>query len=153
MREMESHIRPPHKTLLAGTETEDQKLKLLISIKLEMERQNRRLFNYAHPADEYAVITTGTTTIQPDYDSPVKYESILYCLPLGTTSAILNIGSNRSIPLYSGTAIAVQQPIILTGLGILAVGDDRRTLIVAGATNNGYIGLMGHAFEREMNGK
>lgn len=150
-----SHHKPPAESpVLSGTETQDHLLKLMLAVQLELKRANRQLYDHSNPVDEFEIIGAGAqggiTTIKNDYDSPVIYESILYVLPAGTTSAILQIGSNRSIPLYIGTAITVQQPVILPHLCIEAVGDDRRTLIVVGATNNGYIGLMGHAFAREL---
>lgn len=154
---MDTKLKPHHTPALAGTETTDHALKLMLSIQQELKRANRQLFDKSNPVDEFveiaATAANGVTTITTDYDSTEIYESILYCLPLGTTSAVMQFGTTRSIPLYSGAAIAVQQPVILPNLGIIVAGGDRRTLTVVGATNNGYIGFVGHLLGRELSDK
>jgi hypothetical protein len=140
--------------VLSEKETDDQKIKALVATVAELRRLNRKLFNYASPVEEYEWISgapaNGIVTIRPDYDYTVMIETLLFSLPVGCTSAVLDLGSNRKIPLYSGGAITTQQLQSFTGLRHICGPDDRRTLTIAGAlTGTGYISLMGHAFERE----
>lgn len=154
MSPREPALHPHHTPVLAGTETADHALKLMLAIQQELRRANRQLFDHSNPVDEFEIIgTSGTTTIKTDFDSTEIYTALLYCLPLGTTTASLQIGTNRVIPLYSGTALVVQQPVILPNLGIIADASDRRTLTVAGASNNGYVNLIGHLLGREVSDK
>lgn len=142
-----------HTPVLTDDEGIAQQLQALVNVNTMLKRISRQLFNYSHPVDEYQKFSSSSqspVTIPVDYDLTVLYESALYSLPLGCTSAVLTIGTNRSITLYSGAAITVQQAQILPHLRMVAEPGDKRLLTVAGAlTTEGYIGLMGHAYERE----
>lgn len=153
---------PPHLPLANPRRimlTEDEKynflVKQLLDIRLEAQRQSRMAFDYAHPVDEYEVIGVNASTldlglpIRTQYDYDERYESITYSLPLGTTAATLQIGTDRTFQLYSGPAITVQQPIVLENQGIIASSGDERYLFITGAgTTNGYINLAGWAMNR-----
>lgn len=147
---------PPGQTVrvvLSNEEWKDQLFHLMLSQEQYLKRLTEMAYDYKNPVDEYMPIGAGAATvnIQPDYDKLEMYECIAYSLPLGTTSATLSFGnsSDRTIQLYSGAAIAVQQPQTLPFLRILSGPNDKRVLTIVGATTTqGYIGLMGHCFER-----
>lgn len=145
----------PHRRVLTADEQYDQMYKLHLERTLETQRISRMAFNYAHPVDEYEIVGTNASTlplgipIRTQYDSDERYESILVSLPLGTTAAQLNIGTDRQIQLYNGAAITVQQPLILPHLGIVASSGDERYLVISGAgTTQGFISLMGWSLSR-----
>jgi hypothetical protein len=145
----------PQRHVLTEDEKYDQMYKLHLNRTMEMQRLSRMAFNYAHPVDEYEIIGTNASTlavgipIRMQYDTDERYESILISLPLGTTSAQLNIGSDRQIQLYNGPAITAQQPLVLPHLGIVASSGDARYLIIGGVgTTNGFISLMGWSLSR-----
>ena len=142
--------------VISEDEYKEQMFKLALDTNQFLKRIREMAYDYKNPVDEWAVIGTNASalpngiTINTDYDQTVRYSAILYSLPLGTTSATLSIGTDRVIQLYSGTPLAVQQPVILPHLNMLAVANDKRNLTLAGAlTTTGYISLMGHCFERE----
>lgn len=151
----------PPPAVLHGVEhriltSDDDKYNLSISLATQHNAYLKRLlansFNHARPVDEYITIGEGTTDpnqglqINPDYTITEKYTAIAFSLPLGTTAATLQIGTDRIIPLYSGTAIATQSLQVIQGIGILADPNDKRMLFVTGATSEGYLNLIGHAF-------
>ena len=143
---------PAPEILIAKSEQYAQLYALMLSHEQYSKRLYRAAFDFSNPVDEFQIIgqNASAVTLVADYGMTEIYESILFSLPLGCTGATLSIGSNRAIPLYSGPALTVQQPVTLMGLSIIAVADDRRELDLTGAlTTNGYIGLMGHAFGRE----
>lgn len=146
------------RVVLSNDEYKDQAFKLGLQIHQTLKRLTEMAYNYKNPVDEYQVIGAGgvSVTIQPDYDQLEMYEAIAYSLPLGTTTATLSFGnsSDRVIQLYSGAALTVQQPQVLPYLRILAGPNDKRVLTLTGATTTqGYIGLMGHCFERDGGGR
>lgn len=143
------------RVVLDKDEFKDQAFKLGLSMHQYLKRITEMAYDYKNPVDEYAVIGVGqpSVTINADYDQVEMYESIAYSLPLGTTAATLSFGnsSDRTIQLYSGGATTVQQLQVVSFLRMLAGPNDKRVLTIAGATTTqGYIGLMGHCFERDM---
>src|SRR5437879_13855301 len=86
-------------TEMTGDESEEAMLKLLFHIRQENIRQNRQLFDYSRPSDEFFCATdpqpAGQFIIQRDYDAEVKIEAITASLPVGITSAVLQIGRER----------------------------------------------------------
>jgi hypothetical protein len=154
-------VQPPHapsqenlQAVLTADKFQDSLFKLMLDHKLETARIARQAFNFAHPVDEYEVVGQNASTlvngvqIRRDTGWQQRYQSILYSLGLGVTSAVLVIGQT-TLQLYNGAAIAVQQPVCLNGLGILSGPDDKLALIVGGAaTTDGFIKLMGYAFKR-----
>ena len=135
-------------------EETDHAFKLALATQQELRRISRKLYNWSNPVDEYQSSTGapagGRIDVQPDYDIPVRYESVLYSLPVGITSAVLTIGQ-RAIPLLSVAAATTAQTVnVLPYLGIIAVAEDKRFLTLTGAPTTGfYIGLMGHCLERD----
>lgn len=128
-------------------------LKLLLGIRQEMIRQNRQIHDESKPSDAYYnapdPVPAGTYEIQPDYSCEVRLESIFASLPVGMTSALLELGRERQILLYSGGATTTQTLINLQDLGIIVSDNDRRLLTLAGTMTTGFhIELMGHALER-----
>jgi hypothetical protein len=151
-----THPFPQHQRRVSVALTDDEAvaahLQALVNLNQEMTRLRRQAFNYANPVDDYEAIGVGaaSVTIRTEFDISVLYESLMFSLPVGVTSATLQIGTNRAIQLYSGAAIVNQQLQVLPYLRMTAVPNDRRTLTLTGAgTTQGYIGLMGHALERE----
>lgn len=145
---------PPHPVLIAEDEKYDQLFRLMLSQHEYVKRMHRAAFDFSNPVDEYQFIgqalNDNPVNIIPDYGSTEIYETIVYSLPIGTTSAVLRIGSQRNIQLYNGAATTVQQIQVIQGLVLVAVANDERILTLAGAgTTDGYINLMGHAFDRE----
>ena len=137
----------------AAALTDDQIHQILAvkSIKYQQLADNR-LFDYSHPADEYAPQGTAsifsTITIQPDYDMPVRYEHITVIVPVGATSAQLQLGQ-RTLVLYSGPALATPLVIALPYTGIILNSDDPRILTFTGTlTTQGYVGMSGFAITR-----
>lgn len=143
------------KVVLSADEYKEQMFRTRLEEINTLKRIERMLYDYSNPVDEYITIPTGVPSanplvIQPDYDRLELYTSMLYCLPLGITSATLAIGTSRTIQLYNGAANATQDAIFLNGLTILAGPDDKRTLTIVGtATSQGYFGMMGHCYDRE----
>lgn len=138
------------KVVLSEHERWNQLFKLFMDIHTVLQKFARKSYDYECPVDEYEVIgvAQANVNVRKDFQADVQYESILYSLPAGTTAATLVIGT-RSIPLYNGAAITVQQAQFLEGLVIQAAADDRNTLTIAGATTTqGYIGLMGHTIKK-----
>lgn len=145
---------PPHPVLLSEDERYNALFNLMLSQHMYTKRLRRMAFNYSNPVDEYAPIgqtlDNNPVNIVPDYGTTVIYQTILYSLPIGTTSAVLRIGATRNIQLYNGAATTVQQALTLPHLTIIATANDERILTLAGAgTSDGYINLLGYAFDRE----
>lgn len=145
---------PAHPVLISEDERYNELFKLMLSQHQYVKRLQKQAYDFSNPVDEYAwigqALDDNPVNIVPDYGSTVVYECIMYSLPLGTTSAVLQIGNTRKIQLYNGTAITAQTVQTLVGLTIVATANDDRILTLAGAgTTEGYIGLMGHAFDRE----
>jgi hypothetical protein len=110
-----------------------------------------RLFDFSHPVDEFqpnGTVIASTLTVQPDYDMPEKIESITCIVPVGATSATIQLGA-RYLTVYSGAALAVPLIVLLDGIGIILNADDLRQVIFAGAlTSSPYLGLTGYALTR-----
>lgn len=109
-------------------------------------------FDYTHPVDEYAPQGTPgpvqSLTIQSDYDMPERIETILVVIPVGATSALLQLGQ-RSIQYYSGAALTT--PLVVSNhvSGIIINSDDPRILTFTGTiTSQPYLGLTGYALTR-----
>jgi hypothetical protein len=141
-----------HVTAMTEDESEQAMLRLLFHIRQENIRANRQLFDHSRPSDEYFNSPdpqpAGAFTIQRDYDGPVRIESILASIPVGTTSALLDIGRERRIPLYIGGATTVQTLVNFQNLGIMANENDERILTLAGTMTSGFfIALAGWRFE------
>jgi hypothetical protein len=134
----------------------DALYKAALDQRIELSRLSRMAFSYTHPVDEYEIIGSNASglpgpglVIRADTDYDERIECILYSLPLGTTSATLQFGTDRTILLYDGAAIAVQQSLVLPHLGLIIGSGDERYLTLTGAlTTNGYIDLMGWALSR-----
>jgi hypothetical protein len=141
------------KIVVSEHERWTQLFKLFLDIHTVLKRIARKSYNYECPVDEYETIgltpPNGIVNLRRDFQADVQYECIVYSLPLGTTTAALNLGASRSIPLYNGAATIVQQAAFIDNLTIQVAADDRCSLSVAGAlTSLGYIGLMGHTIEK-----
>lgn len=112
-----------------------------------MVRIARGIRDYSRPVDEYFVSQSpfaGPIYIVAAFSSQVRIESLTASLPVGITSAILQLG-DRFIPLYSGTATTAQTLVNWNDLGMILVGSDERVLTYAGAPTTGtYIALSGH---------
>jgi hypothetical protein len=110
-------------------------------------------FNYSHPVDEYApqggtAVITNTVTLQPDYDMPERITTVTAIVPVGATSASLQLGQ-RTLTLYSGTALTTPGIIVLVVHGIIVNSDDPRILTLGGTlTTPPYLGLTGYALTR-----
>jgi hypothetical protein len=110
-------------------------------------------FDYSHPVDEYAPQGSPgpqqSVTVQPDYDMPERIEAITVVIPVGATSALLQLGQ-RSLQLFSD-ATALTAPIAQSFevRGIILNSDDPRILTLTGAiTSQPYLGLTGFALTR-----
>lgn len=130
-------------------------LKLLMGIRQESIRQNQMLKNHSMPFDEFfnapdpVLASAGPFEIQPDFATECRIESILVSLPVGITLALLELGRERQIILYSGAATTVQTLVNFRDLGIIVSENDRRLLTLAGVMTTGFhIELMGHALVR-----
>jgi hypothetical protein len=128
-------------------------LKLLMGIRQECIRTNRLVFDASRPVDEYLNVIdpqpAGDYEIQPDYAMPIRIGSIFASLPVGITKAVLQLGTERQIILYSGNATTVQTLVNLVGLGIIITDNDRRVLTLTGTSSTGFhIELAGHVLER-----
>lgn len=137
---------------LSETEHDETILRLLFHIRQQNIRQNRQLFDHSRPVDEYTGSPdpqpAGDYEIQPNYSSTVRVESILASLPVGITGAVLQLGRERLIPLYSGAATTTQVLVNLQGLGVMLTDNDRRVLTLTGASTTGFfIALSGWVFE------
>src|SRR5215471_2088589 len=73
----------------ALTEAEIAKRLALISLRYQRYGYDRE-FDYSHPADDYApqgtfaaAVIASTLTVQPDYDMPVRYDSLTVISPVG----------------------------------------------------------------------
>lgn len=133
------------------SDTEIHQILAAKSIKYQQLSDNR-LFDYSHPVDEYAPQGTSsifaTITVQPDYDMPERYENITVIVPVGATSASLQLGQ-RTMVLYSGPALAIPNVITIPNTGIILNSDDARILTFTGAvTTAGYLGMTGFAITR-----
>lgn len=139
-------------TELTDAEHDEALLKLLFHQRQELIRANRQLFDHSKPVDTFYGSPdsqpAGDYEIQPDYSSTVRIESITASLPVGITSAVLQLGRERIIPLYNGGATTTQILVNLQGLGIMLTDNDRRVLTLsAGSTTGFFITLAGWAFE------
>jgi hypothetical protein len=112
-------------------------------------------FDYTHPVDEYgpngsanSVVITNQVNVQPDYDMPERIEHLAYVLPLGTTTALIVLGS-RAIQVYNGPALTTIIASTLFVGGIILGSDDLRQLNLTGTlTSAPYLGLTGFALTR-----
>lgn len=70
-------------------------------------------FDYSHPVDEYAPIGNPgpqqSLTVQSDYDMPERIEHITCVIPVGATSATLQLGP-RYLQLYSSVSSSAPVP-------------------------------------------
>lgn len=113
-------------------------------------RMERKLFEYAHPVDEY-ISSPGAPAQnpiiwQPTWEHPEKIEHILYSFPVGTTSAILTLG-DRIIPLYAGAALTTALTNDITIGGIILGRSDARFLTLLPLAGPFHIELCGYADE------
>lgn len=124
---------------------------LLQNIALDLRRLARQNFDSSNPVDECvtsALPVLSPVTIMRDYDIPERIESITVLLPVGITSATLQLGT-RFLPLYSGVATTLITPVNFTGLGIIISPDDVRQLTFVGTATSGLaVCLAGHCLER-----
>jgi hypothetical protein len=109
-------------------------------------------FDFTHPVDEYGPQGTpgaiGSITLQPDYDMPERIESFIVVVPVGATSALMQLGQ-RSLQLYAGAALAAPLVIVAPCHGIIINSDDPRNVVFTGTiTSQGYFGLTGYALTR-----
>lgn len=137
---------------MTDAEYQETIAKLLFHIRQENIRQNRQLYDHSKPLDTYYTAVdpqpAGDYEIQPDYSSTVRVESITASLPIGMTSAVLQLGRERIIPLYVGGATTAQTLVNLQGLGIMLTDNDRRVLTLQGNMTSGFfITLAGFVFE------
>jgi len=137
---------------LSDTEHDETLLRLLFHIRQQSIRQNRQLFDHSRPSDVYISVPdpqpAGDFEFMPDYSSTVRIESITASLPVGMTSAVLQIGRERLIPLYVGAATTQQTLVNLQGLGIMATDNDRRVLTLQGNMTSGFFCVLtGFVFE------
>lgn len=138
------------------TYSDEQKFNVLANSSIRtaetLKRIEDKLYDFSRPVDEYVTIPAAAAPvngiiIQPDYTVAEKYETILVSLPLGITSATLEIGTDRLIVLYAGAATTVQQIVALQGLQMIVDANDKRVLTYTGAaTSTGWLELMGHVF-------
>ena len=125
---------------------------LLASARLS-KMANDQAFDYSHPVDEYApqggtAVITNTVTLQPDYDMPERITTITAIIPVGATGASLQLGQ-RTMVLYSGTALTAPGVLTMSVHGIIVNSDDPRILSIAGTlTSAPYLGLTGFALTR-----
>lgn len=137
---------------MTEAQSQETMLKLLFHIRQQNIRQNRQLFDHSRPTDEYFSSPdpqpAGDFTIQRDYDQTVRIESILASLPIGITSAVLKLGRERTIPLYSGVATTTQTLVNPQNLGMMLTENDERILTLTGTMTSGFfIALAGWRFE------
>lgn len=133
--------------------TDEAKLKLATAQLAELKRQSRMLYDHSNPVDEYETSTgqpaNGIVTIMPNYEIAERIEAIIASLPVGTTSAVLQLG-DRFIVLYSGAATVLQTLVNLQDVGMILNRSDVRQLTIAGVLTTGfYIGLSGHTMESD----
>lgn len=135
----------PHETAVLGNLFQQRELLLRIA---------RQVYDHSNPVDEWESQDTApplTVELFPDYEIPERIDCITASLPVGITSAILQLGQRR-ITLYNGAATTVQTVVNLMGIGMILVRNDRRVLNFTGAPTSGfYIGLSGYCLEREGN--
>lgn len=152
---MEQHHLETH---LNDEMTTEERAKLGVQFQQRqlLERIARQLYDHSNPVDEWSSssgvdIATGSVEIMPDYEIPERIESITASLPVGITSAVLQLGQ-RYVVLYSGPATVVQTLINLNDLGMILGRNDKRVLTLAGVLTSGYyINLAGHCLERTGN--
>lgn len=128
-----------------------------VDFRHKLQMLSDQAFNYSHPVDEYApqgmpspASGAGllTITVQPDYDMPERIETILVIIPVGATSALLQLGQ-RTMQLYSGVALTVPSVINMHVSGVILNSDDPRVLTLTGATTSaGFVQLCGWALTR-----
>jgi hypothetical protein len=132
----------------------DAVVDLLQQIALDMRRLSRQNFDVSNPVEEYQTSATPVVspiTLMRNYDIPERIESFLVLLPVGITSATLQLG-DRFMQLYQGAATAVVTLVTASNLGIILSPDDVRQLTFVGAATSGAsVFLFGHCLEREGN--
>lgn len=111
-------------------------LQLQYALYKEMCRSSRALYDHRHPVEETQwgnTIPPNGITITPQYEGTARIESILYMLPVGTTSAVLQLDQNI-YPLYGGQTIdnVLTAPVIgsLHNLGVMLDRMNRRALTI-----------------------
>lgn len=138
--------------IVQPVDKDEQVLRSLYDMRQESIRQSRMLYDYSKPVDEYEWNLTafpGPITIQPQFGLTVRFHTIVFSLPAGITSAVLQIG-RRYIPLLVASAATTSQTVgTLQDVGIIAEGNDLRQLSFTGTPSSGYyIGLNGFRLER-----
>lgn len=135
----------PHEQAVLGNLYQQRELLLRIA---------RQVYDHSNPVDEWESQTTAppaTVELFPDYEIPERIDCITASLPVGVTSAVLQLGQ-RYLTLYSGAATTVQTIVHLPVTGMILVRNDRRVLTFTGALTSGfYLGLTGYCLEREGN--
>lgn len=101
--------------------------------RLQARRQERMMYDFSHPVDEYVATgplgwpNGGVMNIVPTWEVTERIEAIIVGLPIGVTSAIVQL-SDRYIPIYVGPALAQSQTFVLQNVGIIMQRDDARQL-------------------------
>lgn len=131
---------------------DEQVYRTLLDIRQNLIRQNRQTYDRSKPVDEYEYNQgpfAGPVIIQPQFGLTVRFDTIIFSLPIGITAAVLQIG-RRFIPLLQvGAATTAQTIGTLQEVGIIAEGNDLRQLVFTGTPTSGYyIGLNGFRLER-----
>lgn len=128
----------------------------------DMLRNQRLGFDATHPVDEYSSTlgvpatvnwTDGNVSfatyleVTRTWDIPERIESILACIPVGATQAVLKLG-DRWINLYQGAALTASLTVSLVApMGMILSQDDERILLLNGTLTAGptHIEIMGWA--------
>jgi hypothetical protein len=122
------------------------------AIHKQLLRIARQTYNTSRPLDEYAGVNSPpplNVSWLAEYAITVRVESILASLPVGITSATLQLGQ-RYIPMYNGPATTAQLLWNPQGLGIILGESDNRAIVFTGAPTSGYfVQLSGYALERD----
>lgn len=131
--------------------TMDMFLKSQAALHMQLVRINRQTYNKSRPVDEYQGLNSPTLQLTwlAEYALQERIESITASLPVGITTAVLQLGQ-RFITLYSGAATVVQTLVNLQGLGIIIGESDNRALVMTGAPTTGvFIAMAGFCLERD----
>lgn len=117
--EIRASEHPGHPGHVTDTDYESGMLRSKIAELRKQLRDQRQAFDLSHPVDEYSstpgIPAQGTITgafpdgftsfmqVTADWTIPVRIESIIACVPPGTTFAVAKL-KDRWIPVYGGSA-------------------------------------------------
>lgn len=118
-------------------------------------------YDYSHPVDDYTpqgMLATDSPAagaeiqlqMQPDYDMPIRYESVAVLIPAGALTVTLQLGQRTwQLRTQNATADPGQQNpawIQLPFTGIILNSDDPRilTTVYAGTFTTGQVSSMPH---------